>query len=249
MHEGIHYERHYLTKVIARVDFPSPIDGIDTRLPKEVSQEAMKRFPIAEPKPIVTRQIHASLDDISSSKGTFTQWDFHGKERDKTLTINPTAVLVQYSSYESYEVLRDDFVGIVSAVFAIHGGMQASRLGLRYINNIALSDGDPLSWEDYLDSRVLCLFDFAPERGAIARVFHNMEFNFGDFNLRYQFGMHNPDFPAPIRRKVYVLDLDAYYQGPLERPDIEDHLDMFHERIQDFFELTITAPLRRRMDD
>jgi uncharacterized protein (TIGR04255 family) len=248
MYEDIHYEKHYLTEVIARIDFLNLLENIETKLPKELHTAALEHFPIAEPQKIVHRSIQASQDDLVTRRSSFIQWNFHGKNREKTLAIERGAIFVVYRSYDSYETLRDEFLGFASSFFDVYEDAQVRRLGLRYINNIEIREEDPFSWDDYLNQYMLQILRFYPSATAIARAFHVLEFNFGEFSLKYQFGMHNPDYPAPIKRKVFVLDLDAYHEGLLEPHDIDDSLDSFHFRIQELFELSITESLRGIMN-
>ncbi len=130
------------------------------------------------------------------------------------LIVEPSALIVEYSLYSNYETLKEDFIVAVSSFFEHYPDSVASRLGLRYVNNITDVEGDLFSWEKYLDDRMLCPFSFFLDKGPLVRVFHNVELNFGDCSLRYQFGMHNPDYPAPIKKKHFILDLDAYSQSP-----------------------------------
>ncbi|MFC2037000.1 TIGR04255 family protein [Chloroflexota bacterium] len=248
MFEDVHYPKHYLTEVIARIDFPSPISGIEKELPRKLTKAAMSRFPAAEPKDVVAQQFMASRDDFSTTRTRFKQWVFHGKDREKRLTVNPDSLFVVYNAYESYEALKKDFLGFASTFFEEYEEIQASRLGLRYVNNITMEDGNPLAWEDFIDKRMLCQFEFPPDPKLLARSFHNLELSYDDFNLRYQFGMPNPDYPAAIRRKLFVLDLDAYYQGPLDYGDVSSSLDAFHDCIQVLFERAITNKLKELMN-
>ena len=59
--------------------------------------------------------------------------------------------------------------------------------------------------------------------------------------------MLNPDFPAPMSQKLFVLDFDAYYHGPQDYDDLVKNIDIFHERIQELFENLIKGPLREKM--
>ena len=250
MTEDICYKRPFLTSVIARVDFPSPIAQLERQLPKVLSETVTKAFPIAEPRPAFTQELQIRpAGDVQQQRSEYTEWRFHGQDREKTFTIVPRAVFVEYKVYTSYEGLKNDFLGVLSRFFEFYKDTQGSRLGLRYINNIELPDGDPLNWEQYLNKSMLSLFGLYPDRQFISRAFHNLELNFDDFNLRYQFGMPNPDYPARIRKKTYALDLDAYRQGPQDFADISESLDKLHERIQEVFELSITHELRRIMND
>lgn len=65
--------------------------------------------------------------------------------------------------------------------------------------------------------------------------------------MQFQYGMYNTDFPAPIKNKLYILDIDAYTQGLLTFDDIQSRLDKFHDAIEDLFEKVITNELRKVM--
>ncbi len=245
MYEDRCYKKNYLTNVIARVDFPSPIDGLDKNLPSKISKGIMKIFPITEPQKRVAQEFQISSNDFKQNKTEFTEWRFHGKERDKTLTIVPNAIFVEFKVYDTYETLKGEFLEALQIFLNAINDPISSRLGLRYINKISMGDETlPLLWDIYLNQKMLYLFDFYSKSQFLTRVFHNLEFNFGDYNLRYQFGIHNPDFPAPIKKKIFILDLDAYYQGPQEFNDISQNMNKFHECIQEFFEISITDKMR-----
>ena len=247
----IHYGKNYLTEVIARVDFLSPIEGMQEKLPKEITAEAKRRFPIVEPQMMFSQHVEVRAPaELSTRQTQMKSWNFHGKNRDKTLTINPAAIFVEYIKYSAFEELKQDFSATLTALFETFHEAQPSRLGLRYINNIVLTydNEDPLSWAGLINGNMLNTFRVAPDPKTLARVMSILEFNFGDFNLRYQFGMPNPDYPALIKQKFYVLDIDAYYQGLLEPNEVDIRLTKFHDRIQELFEQSITDKLRGIMN-
>jgi uncharacterized protein (TIGR04255 family) len=95
---------------------------------------------------------------------------------------------------------------------------------------------------------MLSTLSLSPKAQFLSRALSTLEFNFGDFNLRYQFGISNPDYPAVIKQKSFILDLDAYYRGIQDAEDIEGTLDKFHDCIQEFFESSITDKLRGIMN-
>jgi len=250
--EDICYKRTYLTAVIARVDFPSPLEGLDQQLPSEVSNAVLKAFPIEEPRQGFTQEVQVSDGGaVQQRRSAFTEWRFHGASREKTFSIAPmpkAAVFVECKQYSTYESFKADFLLGLEPFFRCYPNTQGSRVGLRYINEINLDDEeDPFDWDSYLHPKMLCLLDFWPSRSVISRVFHNLELNVGEFNLRYQFGMHNPDYPSPIIKKTWILDFDAYCQGPQEYAGISGSLDEFHQAIQRLFEHSITPKLREKM--
>jgi uncharacterized protein (TIGR04255 family) len=143
--------------------------------------------------------------------------------------------------------LKEVFFPAVSSFLEIYK-LQANRVGLRYVNNLTIENKETLDWESLIQSKLLSLFTFYPDPKKVSRVFNNLELNLGDFNLRFQYGMHNPDFPAPIKKRNFILDYDAYSSNLQDLNDITRNLDKFHQEIQNLFEICITDELRGIMN-
>jgi uncharacterized protein (TIGR04255 family) len=238
------YKKNFLKEVIARIDLVSPVEAIGKELPKTIAKAALKIFPIDEPKPAFTQEFLFSAQEMLTRKKEFTEWNFYGTSREKRLAITAQALFVTYLKYEKYEKFREEFCAIVDTFFATNKEAQPSRLGLRYIDELKLPGENPLDWNEYISPELLTMFGYKIEGAEASRIFHNLEFAFPNFHLRFQFGMHNPDHPAPIRQRVFVLDFDAYYKGLIEPGDISNALDAYHTQIQRLFERSITDKTR-----
>jgi uncharacterized protein (TIGR04255 family) len=246
----IMYKNNYLSKVIIRVDFLSPIKNIENELPRQISEIIKFNYPIAEPKKVVVENKTFSKNGIIN---TFidekTEWHFYDKEREKELVIIPTSIFVNFLKYTSYEELKREFQEVINKFFELFDEAQVSRLGLRYINDISLNENNPLNWEAYLKGDISCLSNFIQEKQSLSRIFSTIEMNYGDFNLRFQFGLFNSDFPAPIKKKSFILDFDAYYQGLQDQNQVIPNLDKYHTKIQELFEFSITDKLREKLNE
>lgn len=247
--DSICYKRNFLTEVVARVDLVSPLPSLANELPREISRTALANFPIDEPKPAFTQELLVSGKELATRKQEFTEWNFYGRNREKRLTIVPQAFFVVYKDYKNYENLRSEFLTIVESFFSHFEQAQLSRLGLRYINQLDVPGLSPLDWQDYVSKDLLSLFSYTIEEATPSRIFHSFEVVFDDFNLRFQFGVHNPDYPAPVRRRAFILDYDAYFKGLLEPKDIPECLNKYHDAIQKLFERNITDKLREVMNE
>lgn len=246
--DDICYNTNPLIEVVARVDLVSPVEKIEKKLPKNLAKAALRMFPIDEPKPAFHQELVLSQKEVQTKRTEFTEWNFYGKAREKRLVITPQAIFVSYKKYESFEALRDEFWSVLQTFFSSCDSAQPSRLGLRYINQLRQDDGDPLLWDRYVDKQLLGLLDYTVKGAKPSRVFHNLEFAFGDFNLLFQFGLHNPDYPAPIRQREFILDLDAYFKGLFEPADIPASLHSYHTEIQRLFERSITPETRKALN-
>lgn len=239
------YKRNYLSQVIARIDFLSPLKEVQHRLPPNLVREFGKLFPIPEPLQVVEEEVTFSVKAVDRKRQQLTEWRFHDLKRENTLTVVPRTCLLVCSKYQSFDLLRQTLDAIFVVLFASFPEAQPSRLGLRYVNNINLSDGsDPTDWSDIVSHKLLGLFSFEEDKSKICRVFHNLELDYGSHSLTFQFGMHNPDFPAVIRRKLFVLDYDAHKAGTFDRADVIPSFDEFHSTIQSQFERSIERKLR-----
>jgi len=170
------YRKNFLTEVIVRADFVSPFPDFDKKLPTELTEIALRRFPIYEPQQSVEREIQFKIEPgpISTKERTFTEWVFHGKERKKTLRIIPQALMITYTEYERFEDFRDEFLAIFAATCKTFPDARIGRLGLRFINNVNLEDlpaTSVMDWSAYIHADLLGLFKFDPMITRMYRVY------------------------------------------------------------------------------
>lgn len=247
MYDDICYDQPFLKEVIVRVDFSSPLDALASTIPPKVSNAALACFPVSEPRKALAQELQLSANAVQHRRQEFTEWNYYGRDREKRLMISPAVIFATYSRYSTYEVLKDDFLSVLSVLFPTFPDLRASRLGLRYINHIETNDGNPLHWNEYVDERLLGLFARFTDREHVSRLFNITEFKYDDLQVKFQFGVPNPDFPAPIRRPLFVLDIDAYVQGLQDLGEISANIDRAHKQIQAMFEDSITDRLREVM--
>lgn len=242
------YKKDFLNKVIVRIDFDTPLP-IDVKGPAKGIYDTVKvRFPITEEKKIIGKELLIGPDATKERSIESKEWHYYGKNREKHLTITPNMIFIEYNKYEYFEMLREDFLSVLDALFKAYSKLQIKRLGLRYIDNIDISNETPTEWDKYLKPELNTIFTIAENKETISRAFHVLEFNYGEDLLRFQFGMFNPDYPASIKKKIYTLDFDMYVTKLLDKTEVEDTLDRFHEKVSCFFEEMITDELRRIME-
>jgi uncharacterized protein (TIGR04255 family) len=249
-HDEITYKKNFLKQVIARIDFVSPLTSIDKEFPPKLSEKIRHIYPIVETKKSTMDEFELSKEGVKKGKKVqFTSWEFLAKNRKNKLVLDRNALLVSYTNYKSYETMREEFLAACQSLLEIFPDVQMRRLGLRYINEINLAEDNPYDWKNYLHQKTLSLLKFFPDPKYTCRVFNVLEYNYGDYMLRYQFGMSNPDYPAPIIKKYFVLDLDAHTEEQQDFGKLEQNMDRFHFTIQDMFEKSIKDGLRGKMNE
>lgn len=242
------YDKNFLTNVIVRVDFPNPIK-IHESLPPDLSKTILELFPISESKKMIGRTLKFTGENVEiEGDEKSTEWNFFGKNREKQLVMTPIFLYIKYNKYESYNSLNSDFISVIEKIFEVFPDIQITRLGLRYINEISLLDqNDPLNWTECLNEKLLSPFEVAEDKSAIARCINNLVLNQGDMILNFRYGMHNPDMPAQIKKKLFILDYDAYNMNLQDVSEIRDDLEKFHTIIVNLFESHIKDRLRTIM--
>lgn len=248
MYESICYKKPFLKEVIFKVDFSSPIQSVEKGLSTKLTKAILSKFPISEPQKAHSQEFLFTGADIHAKSTETMQWVYHGKSREKTMIVTPDAVSYVSRAYSSFENLVDDVEGVLTILFEEIKDIASSRVGLRYINIIDINDEEnPLKWEKYINESILGIIDFNEEKQYLTRAFHILEYNFDVLSVKYQFGIANPDFPAVIRKKQFVIDINAYSHGVLELVDIKSFLSDGHNKIQDIFEKSITDATRNLM--
>ena len=248
---GNKYQRNFLTKVIARIDFLSPMVSLQDVLLSSVSEASLKYFPIPEPKDATLRvfSFGPEVRDIQKSQEISSkEWHFFAKDRDRHLLISRDAMFVESEHYQSWDDYSKCFLDVCDALYDNYKDLQIKRLGLRFINNIEIPGLKQFQWNAYLNSNLLSIFKVPDDKSQISRAFHNLELNSGSFYVRFQYGMHNPDYPAPIKKRIFILDFDAYATGSLAKEDLHQTLPLLHEEIVKLFENSITERLRGIMN-
>jgi uncharacterized protein (TIGR04255 family) len=241
------YKKNFLKQVIARIDF-NPLRDFEPKGPPKSFYEAIKdRFPIPETKKVIAPNLRIGAEKAEVTGEEHREFIYHSKARDKYLALGREVLAVEFSTYDSFEVLSADFLAAVGALDKAFEEVQVTRLGLRYIDNIELYEENPTDWSQYLHPNLLAIFKIVPDQKLISRAFQILEINDGETSLRFQFGMPNPDYPAQIRKKSFIMDTDAFCTLMLNFGEITKYLNEFHDRINQTFESVITDGFRKKM--
>ncbi len=123
------------------------------------------------------------------------------------------------------------------------------RVGLRYINRIVLPSGHPLDWDGYIDRKLTAATLEVPGPGSpsLARSMHTIFWHEDDYRIKFQFGIHNSDFPNPVAKREFILDYDCFSVGPVDAADAPNCLVSYNKLIESLFEQSIGDKLREDM--
>jgi len=242
--DAICYKDTPIKTVIIRIDFLGRVAELNDNLPLPIVEVIKKSFPIAEAKEVMARELQISNEKVTENNKNLREWHFHTQERNASLIIKEDFFAIEINNYISFEKINEVLKEIKDIFFSHYSSLATRRIGLRYINEININEKNPLDWKKYINAKLISVFEATPDPSNIIRAFHNLEMKYDDILLKFQYGVHNPDYPAIIKKKTFILDLDASFSGILKQHEIDDYLIKQHSVIQKQFEFSITDKLR-----
>ena len=118
---------------------------------------------------------------------------------------------------------------------------------MRYVNLIEFPPDDPTNWHGYINDNLISIFNMSDENFQISIAFQDLQLIISDMRLRFQYGMHNPDFPSVIKKKIFVLDYDGYYEYLQDQKEIKDNILNIKTEIKKLFKKSIGPKLEEMM--
>jgi uncharacterized protein (TIGR04255 family) len=244
------YKSNYLTNVIFRVDFPKILD-LDLKKPTaEFQKRIYKKYPLVKEIGIDSVELNFQEEgDVRTTKEKGRAWEFSNKESTKKLFIAPDHFFIEYLEYEHFKELLKDIELIYDAFTELYHVEIAIRIGLRYINEIEIKEGYAFDWSNLINQSLYSLTrDFTSKDEKVLRSMHLLEVLEKDYNLKFQFGFANSEYPNPIARKEFVLDYDC---STTQNTDISELIKIakeFNLIIYNWFERSIEEDLRKKME-
>lgn len=242
------YSNPFVKEAILRVDLSPAIDVNDEIVEGPFAAANSARFPNVEPRVQAGQEFQFGPEGMSTKEVEKREWRLLGGDRKRRLVLAEGALIASCKEYSGWSELRQDFVTALDSLVGIFPDMQITRLGVRYVNFVSLQEANPFVWREWIDSRLTGPLEFPDDPRRITRSMHILQLEYPDgFQLKYQFGLPNPDFPAPVKQKHFVMDLDASASRILTVADVKKLLDPMHEAIKELFESSITDGLRGKM--
>ncbi|RQS39142.1 TIGR04255 family protein [Burkholderia sp. Bp8990] len=246
----MHYTSNFLTKVVVRLDFGS--NPISTLTPQsELSALIHGTFPHVLTRPTNTFQVTFGPAGAGINPQMAVVQLEHTKEPNGTTQaiVSPTHLSLEYGAgdYTSFPSFEADFDLLYRSFRRLYPDCRIDRIGLRYINEIT-GDGAALEWGDEIkDSLITGVMAGLVADARIARSMHQSVFIKGDDKATFHYGIWNQDFPAPIVRKSFVLDIDCYRESLDPGADLMAIFRSLNTLATDIFEASIEVGLRNRM--
>ena len=241
------YRKNFITNVICRLDF-RPILKIDKSFLDNFRTAIKDQFPKIEEKKVMgfaTKFEKGTVEHAQVPEKPL----FHYKDADEenSIILTDDHLIIESQNYKNFREFKKNIEFALDKFFGFVDNPDFTRLGLRFINQIVLSKGNPFVWNNYIDSSFVSVIDRFFERSPnIARMMSQVILNYDDYKVNFNYGMHNSEFPAKISRKEFILDFD-FYTEYVEQDMIMPLLKKFNKESAIMFEKCIKDGLRNHM--
>lgn len=226
---------NFLKQVILRLDFVGEINRSQQIL-DEIKRAVSDMLPEFETRDIVSVEMTIDQTHKTTKEKRFKSFLLHNNATNNSLILEPNAIIFDLEKYNSYEELK----GLVHKVIPILGGqspsIKVSRMGLRYINQIIIDEGNPFDWTELIKEPLICSLDFIGDQNELSRSVGVIEINKSDYYVKFQYGWFNSEFPNPIAKKEFLLDYDCYSKSETDISSIFSQIEILHEEIKELFE-------------
>lgn len=258
MTKGIRYKKNYLTGVVFRINFSNilQLSGKNKEAGEKFQKEIFDRFPNVHFQ--FNNNINVQVDiqeGKSESKledGDLT-WIFTDEQNIKQVELNSKSLILAYrkGAYEGFKEFLDDVSSILNAL-RWYMPFNLTFLGLRYINQIHEDVIDDNNIQEYINKSLLnkVIFELEDNEG-FSQLFSRLDLSKDDYQLTFQYGFFNPEYPDTAAKKDFILDYDCKLtkiDSVNSQLEVEKELKKMNKIIYDKFKYSTTDKLRELME-
>ena len=156
--------------------------------------------------------------------------------KDSSLTLYYNGEL-----FNNYESFLEDLELIIKALKALSVKM-ISSIHLRYVNEIAPKNKID-DWNEWINPD-LHNFKFVPQNSGIIRSLNRAEYKIDEFNLIFQYGQFNLNYPSTVIKNDFILDYECLNNNPESVNDLADIVVKMDAIISDFYNESIGEILK-----
>lgn len=246
-----HYQKTFLKQVILRLDYARLV-ALQVEQPPPFTEDMKPRYPEVTANQIQHFSVMMTPPGMNFGQQSAVGWIRVHKAKDtaRSVTLAPDFLAIEYGgeAYQHFDELAEQ-ASFVLASFRKHFGMvQFTRIGLRYVNEITFPEGGPLEWDGLINPKLVTSVKAGLLKDSrMARSFHQLIALRDDISVLLSYGIFNPEFPNPVARRQFVIDLDCYVSGVVESIEAERRIKDVNTAAEEVFENSIEDGLRKVM--
>jgi uncharacterized protein (TIGR04255 family) len=226
---------NFLRQVILRLEFLGEIDRSQQVL-DDIKRAVSDILPDFETRDIVSVEMTIDQAQKTTKERRYKSFSLRNNTTNNSLVLEPSVIIFDLKKYNNYEELKGLIQRVIRNLGEQTPSIKVSKIGLRYINQIIIDDGDPFDWTKLIKEPLICSLNFIKDRSELSRSVGVMELNKSDYYVRFQYGWFNSEFPNPIAKKEFLLDYDCYSKNETDISSIIGQIYILHEEIKNLFD-------------
>ena len=241
-----------LELVVAQVRFPLLARAAKMEAVADFQEALGREFPLLEEEKELG--ITLTSEGVKPLEQTSTVWRLYDRDRRWRLSLAPTFLALDTTKYDSRTAFLERLGRVLDAFASCFEPSSRSRVGVRYVNRLALRSPDELH---SLVRREVLGVAAAPqvkESGALRLGLSEALFRLGDESLRIRAALlpARTVVPAlqlpPMEELSWALDLDMFRddQDDFSSEQIHELCLRCSKQIYRFFRWTVTDEFLRR---
>lgn len=230
------YKRNFLKQAVCELRFPTLMELGEARPPVALVNALRKEYPHLELANEVTLGIAGGIPGSNNSH------IFRSSKLNWTVSLKQSAISIETSSYTEYEQLKERVLKVVSAAALLIDSDFFTRIGLRYINTIDATDGNPAEgWvnpelvKPILGGKFVGINEYAGRLQLLGED--------GGCLLQHGIRLKPPLRDGQPQYPEYLIDIDAY-RNDVGVGDTASALDKLHSQAFNVFDWCLDSKAR-----
>ncbi len=227
--EAVEYEKNFIATAVCELRFPALLE-FETKSPSQLQKELRKEFPNYERRQSVSLGAGDPVKEIKHL--------FKSRKSEWTVSFRTWAIAIETNRYTSFEEFGSRLKNLLDISKPLLDTDFFTRVGLRYINEIPITDGNPsgLIREDLVAPLVQGIYGDVTHFSQEIRGFLKT----GGYTLRH--GLSDVE-KGP---RNYTLDFDFYDENVQYEP-VLDLVSEFNRQSFSFFSWAIGPKTRENL--
>ena len=228
---------NFLMEIMLRLEFPSIHELIGEDGDSSIFYNIVKSE-FSNNNSHEENLIESDLNDEGTIKNSEKNkvWIYKHENIKKLILENSSVTLFYTGELFNPNDLFNDIDLIIKALKEL-SVENINLITLRYINEIT-PKSKIKNWDDWINLK-LHNFEFQPKNSNIIRSLSMAEYRIDEYNLIFQYGQFNLNYPSTIIRDDFVLDYSCSYNYLESINNIKDHVINMNEIIHDFYNESI----------
>lgn len=227
-------DENFLREIIVRLEFHSVPkllgeNGDDSNFENIIKSE----FPNINTHEQNFAEFDLNDEATIKNQGKNKIWVYE-KENIKKLHLEHSSVTLSYNGelFNNPNGLFNDIDLIINALKEL-SVENITLIALRYINEITPKSKIE-NWDKWINPE-LHNFKFEPQNSKIIRSMNRADYRIDEYNLIFQYGQFNLNYPSTVVKDDFVLDYECSYNNIESINDVKDHVLNMDKIIHKFY--------------